>query len=54
MAINKITFIDRWVSEHVARGSKGCLVSAERTRLRSHGGLDFFVEGKVLRRSQRK
>lgn len=54
MATKKITFIERWVSEPTARGSKRCLVSVERIRLRSHGGVGFLIEGKVLRRPWRK
>lgn len=36
MATKKITFMVRWVSKKVARGSKGGLMSAERTKLRFH------------------
>lgn len=50
MATKKIIFMERWVREQVARGSRGSLVRAERTRLRSQGCVGYRTEGKALGR----
>lgn len=47
-ATKKVTFIEKWARMHVAIGSKGGLMRAERTRLKSHGGVGFTTGGKVL------
>lgn len=49
----KITFMERWAKEQVARGSNGGLVRAERTRLRFQGGKGCFTGRKTLRSPQR-
>lgn len=40
-ATKMITFMVRWVSKQVVRDSKGGLMRAQRTRLRSHQGIGF-------------
>lgn len=50
MATKKITFTVKWVSKQIASGSKGGLVRAKRTRLRSHMGISLLTMGKVFRR----
>lgn len=50
IATRKATFMERRDIEHEASGSKGCFISADRTRLRSHKGATGSMGGKVLRR----
>lgn len=39
MAMRKATFMERYSSEHEARGSNGTLVRDRNTKVRSHGGV---------------
>lgn len=48
IATRKVTFHDRSRSEQDAKGSKGGLLSLDRTRLRSHGGAGSRICGKSL------
>lgn len=54
MATKKITFMERWAREHVASGSNGGLVRAQRMRLRSQVGVGFHMVGKELRKLQKR
>lgn len=54
MAAKKATIIDKYTKEHEAMGLNGTLVNNERTKLRSHVGINLIIGGKVLTRSFRK